>query len=750
MLRDQINNLSPLMLGLVVAGVIIILAVIGVVVFLFLRSRSRKRDDKRTQAEFAAMEREAQFAAAAERTGYQKDPDELVRSLSTVFRDFLAMPILGVYAGREGAQSIERVSLEGRSPFDTLDDSVSNPEVPPSLPSSAIPQVPRPQITSLSSVVGPAYPVAPGFKEQSLENQPVAEAGADSAQIEQFASSPQPTETVAVFPWRGPFGWNGIIIAKADQEKDANALARFTEPVARIGEKLAVALQLKSEQSERDRVEERSARNTGFAQSLLTALESPAPFASITQEVASLVGGESAALWRLEPGGAMVRMVAAYGLRSAEFLPLPVGQGLAGSVAQSSSPLSIEDAPADPRCLFPREAKESGIGSYLGVPLVADGETLGVLEVHTTRPHTWSEEEMLTLQSAASLVAEVVKSTDARGNRLKVESAYLGLSEALQRLRSRDEVMGAAVEVLGHALGVSRAIVVEFDEQGQPAPIKHEYRMTNVKSALGAVLDPSAGRRALEAVATGEPYEASDAHNQSLLGNELSSDLDTHSELALPLRLEGKTRAMIFLHQCDRARQWHPDEIEFADRVSRQLALSLSNVKAIDSAAQGEHTAASKIAELESHLSRMEQELAAARAARPEAAPAPDKLKAEAAEARATAEAARRAETQMREERDRVREDQDRLRRSSQQLLDINRLKSEFIVNAGHELEASLQTVLGFAEQLQQGGYGLLTAEQQQAVRNLHNWAKRMQSDIEMLIEYGSTRSRRLEPKAEN
>ena len=78
---DQIKSLSPLMLGLVVAGVIIILAVIGVVVFLMLRSRSRKRDDKRSQAEFAAMEREAQFAAAVEQTGYQKEPDELVRSL---------------------------------------------------------------------------------------------------------------------------------------------------------------------------------------------------------------------------------------------------------------------------------------------------------------------------------------------------------------------------------------------------------------------------------------------------------------------------------------------------------------------------------------------------------------------------------------------------------------------------------------------------------------------------------------------
>ena len=393
-------------------------------------------------------------------------------------------------------------------------------------------------------------------------------------------------------------------------------------------------MQLRGEKAERDRVMERSLRTAGFAQALLASMESPAPLSSITQEVASLVGGESAALWRLEQGGAMVRMVAAHGLRSTEFLPLPLGQGLAGTVAQSSTPLSIEDAPSDPRCLFPREAKESGIGSYLGAPLVADGETLGVVEVHTSRPHAWSEEDSLILQSAASLVAEVLKSTDARGNRLKVESAYLGLSEALQRLRSREEVMSAAVEVLGHALGVSRAIVVEFDDEGRAAPVNYEYRMPTAKSALGATLDPAAARQALEAVATGEPFEAPDAPAKSLMGADLASDLETLSEVALPLRLEGKTRALIFLHQCDRARQWHTDEIEFADRVSRQLALSLSNVKAIDSAARGAQTASSRIGELEAHLSQLQQALAEARAASAEAPLAPDQLKAEAAEAR--------------------------------------------------------------------------------------------------------------------
>ena len=730
------------MLGLVVVGLIIIVGIIAAVVFLMVRSRSRKRDDKLTQSEFAAMEREAQFAAAAEQTGYQKDPDELIRSVSMLFRDQLSMPVLAVYAGREDQPSIDRVSNGSRSPFDTMSDSVSNAEVPASLPSSVIPQGRRPQVTNLGSVTGSNYPAAYSHDLSAEQGTP------QSPDLPQPMAS-QAAERVAVFPWSGPFGWKGIIITRADHGADDNSLARFNEPIARLGNRLAVALQLKSEKAERERVTERSLHTVGFAQALLTSIDSPAPLSSITQEVASLVGGESAALWRLEQGGAMVRMVATYGLRSAEFLPLPIGQGLAGTVAQSSSPLSIEDAPSDPRCLFPRDAKESGIGSYLGAPLVADGEILGVLEVHTSSPHRWSEEDSLTLQSAASLVAEVLKSTDARGNRLKVESAYLGLSEALQRLRSREEVMGAAVEVLGHALGVSRAIVIEFDEEGRAVPVRYEYRMPNAKSALGAALDPAAAQHALEAVATGEPFQSPDARTESLMGADLASDLETLSEVALPLRLEGQTRAMIFLHQCDHPRQWHHDEVEFADRVGRQLALSLSNARAIDSAARGAQTAASRISELEGYLSQLEQALAEARAAKPEAQLAPDQIRAEAAEARAAAETARRAELQVREECDRLREDQERLRRSSQQLLEINRLKSEFIVNAGHELEASLQTVIGFAEQIQQGTYGPLTGEQHQAMRGLHGWAKRMQNDIEWLIEYGSTRSRRLEPKGD-
>jgi signal transduction histidine kinase len=113
--------------------------------------------------------------------------------------------------------------------------------------------------------------------------------------------------------------------------------------------------------------------------------------------------------------------------------------------------------------------------------------------------------------------------------------------------------------------------------------------------------------------------------------------------------------------------------------------------------------------------------------------------------ARAEADHSRQAEEETRNQLAKVREEHKQVQSSSQQLLEINKLKSEFIVNAGHEIEASLQSVLGLAELLERGSYGELTREQREAVHSLYGWARRIKGDVDWLVEYGSTRTRRLE-----
>ncbi|HXG92807.1 MAG TPA: GAF domain-containing protein [Blastocatellia bacterium] len=890
---DQIKRFidNPVVLAITAAVAVLIL---GLIVFFLVRSSRRSRaKEAQMREKLMAMERERQFAAAIEQIHFRADASETAREVANLFREHLSVPVLAIYAGREGEDQLSNILPKDAPLAAGQTAALRASQLPETIPSSVLNEYRQPRITRL----------APAQSQQGATtsplNQPGAQAGsapASDADTSASGASSQNTAQsqagasaaahgygaeVMLIPWRGPFARQGIIVTGINQAITVESLSRYQDQLARLADRLAIALEFERERAELFALDERATRAADFSRALISCLDDPQPLASIAREVTKLVSADSAALWRVEQGSSMIRMVAAYGLKSAEFLPLPMGQGLAGSIVEKGEPIALEDAPSDPRCIFPREARESGIGSYLGVPISSNGETIGVVEAHTTERRTWTEGDERSLKSAAAIISEILKSTDTRGNRLRVESAYLGLSEALQRLRSPAEVMEAAVEVLGHALSVSRAVVVELDDEGKPQPVKYEYRAGAV-SALGAVFKADAFA---QIVASAEPVAINESRDGSLVDAEVASALQILSELAAPIRLDGKTRAVLYLNQCDRVREWQQEEIEFASRVASQLSLSLSNVRSLENAlrdaeaareearraaeattraqamvnalpemvigvdregrltffnpaardrlglapehlgrmveltetlstshealwdrvvqsmevlrletqltqlpssgeASGAQTQAalpvsvsvapifnnkgemtghlvvlndishvekssgeaqSRIDSLEQRLAELEKELSDARNAENQARSMLAKASAAEAKARAEADVLRRTEVEMRQEIERIREDQARAQASARQLLDINRLKSEFIVNAGREIEASLHSVLGFAELLEQGSYGQLTPEQHEAVRNLYGWGRRMKSDVDTLIEYGSTRSRRLE-----
>lgn len=768
--------------AIVIALIVLVLAV-GLMVLLFARSSVQKRErETRVRERMLEMERESQFAAAADRVPVSRDPAEVAGHIARLLSEFRSMHVLAVYAGHAGDSSLADV----HSPPDQGAVAASDSPLPASVPASLLTEHARPSVVSLAMIVGPSPsiaalaeeppaeraeepPSAPLAEEPAVEQTELpAEEGIGDQPLEEDqppiqnavqGSATRSIDAVMLLPWHGPFEWNGLIVTAAPSGNALEALDPYREPLGRLTDKLAVALDFQYSDGVSEAAQQRASRTTDFARSLISCLEDASPLEAIVREVTQLVSSDSAALWRVDDASGMVRMVAAHGLRSQEFLPLPVGQGLAGNVAQSGSLLAIEDAPADPRCIFPREARESGIVSYLGAPLSADGKTLGVIEVHCSIHRPWTDSDQRALESAATIITELVKSTDSRGNRLRVESAYLGLSESLQRLRSDEEVKEAVVEVLGHALAASRVVVVEFNGQDQPEPVKQEYRQPSVKSALGATF----GEGLFSGVAAsvgGQPIAIAESQERSLAGPEIAAELGVLSELATPIRIEGKTRAIVYVHQCDRVREWEPEEVEFAERVVRQLSLSLSNLRSLEAASSDAELARSearraleisgeapaRIRELEQKLASIERVLTQSRSSEEEARGMLAVASAQEANARAEADVSRRVETQVRQELERLQEQHKQAQGSAQQLLEINRLKSEFIVNAGHEMEASLQSVLGLAELLERGSYGNLTPEQREAVHGIYGWARRIKSDIDWLVEYGSARSRRLEP----
>ncbi|WP_417771692.1 phosphoenolpyruvate--protein phosphotransferase [Stappia sp.] len=87
---------------------------------------------------------------------------------------------------------------------------------------------------------------------------------------------------------------------------------------------------------------------------------------------------------------------------------LKVGEGLVGLIATDARPLNLPNAQAHPAFAYRPETGEEAYNSFLGVPILRAGRTLGVLVVQNQSHRTYFEDEVEALQTTAMVIAEMV------------------------------------------------------------------------------------------------------------------------------------------------------------------------------------------------------------------------------------------------------------------------------------------------------------------------------------------------------
>ena len=86
------------------------------------------------------------------------------------------------------------------------------------------------------------------------------------------------------------------------------------------------------------------------------------------------------------------------------------GEGLVGLVAKRASPMVTAEAPRHPAFSYRPETGEDPLHSFLGVPLIRSGKTLGVLVVQNKASREYTHEEIEAVQAVATLLAEIAAS----------------------------------------------------------------------------------------------------------------------------------------------------------------------------------------------------------------------------------------------------------------------------------------------------------------------------------------------------
>jgi phosphotransferase system enzyme I (PtsP) len=84
------------------------------------------------------------------------------------------------------------------------------------------------------------------------------------------------------------------------------------------------------------------------------------------------------------------------------------GEGLVGLIAKNAAPLALSEAHQHPAFSYKPETGEEIYHSFLGVPILRLGNTLGVLVVQNKVRRAYSEEEVEALQTTAMLLAEMI------------------------------------------------------------------------------------------------------------------------------------------------------------------------------------------------------------------------------------------------------------------------------------------------------------------------------------------------------
>ena len=89
---------------------------------------------------------------------------------------------------------------------------------------------------------------------------------------------------------------------------------------------------------------------------------------------------------------------------------LKPGEGLVGLIAEQAEPMQFADAQHHPAFSYRPETGEEIYHSFVGVPILRGGHTIGVLTVQNRTQRIYSDEEVEALQTTAMVLAEMIAS----------------------------------------------------------------------------------------------------------------------------------------------------------------------------------------------------------------------------------------------------------------------------------------------------------------------------------------------------
>ena len=254
---------------------------------------------------------------------------------------------------------------------------------------------------------------------------------------------------------------------------------------------------------------------------------------------------------------------------------IPVGGGFAGRIAAEKRPLILDDVDHGP--VLNPILREKGLKSMLGVPLVVEGDVLGVFHVGSLVPRAFQDDEVDLLQlvaDRAALAIEHARLFEAeRAARVRIEHVQAVTDAALAHLEV-DELLQVLLPRIRDILQTDTCAVLLLDEEANELVARaalgiEEEVEQGVRIPLGAGF---AGRVAAEARPLVIDVDQYGVYNPILRQKGIKS------MLGVPLIVQGVSLGVLHVGTLI-PRVFTRDEVDLLQLVAERVAIAIERAR---------------------------------------------------------------------------------------------------------------------------------------------------------------------------
>ena len=364
-------------------------------------------------------------------------------------------------------------------------------------------------------------------------------------------------------------------------------------------ERARLLLSEQAARAEAERTAERFRRLQAVTDTALAHLSLDALLEASLDRVREALEVETVAILLLDPERGVLRPSATRGLDpdSLGEVEVPLGSGFAGRVAAARRTL-IFDNPADVGRMHP-DLRAQGVQALLGAPMFVEGDVVGVVQVGTTRPREFTDDDAELLQRVADRLALAI----GRARAYEAERAARAATEAAEQraafLARASQILASSLDYETTLASLARLTVPALadwctidvvEEDGRVArvatahadPEKEPLLRTMIRRFPTDLPATMPLRRALE---TGQPQLVPDLPEDHLPRVTRAETLEVvrrvgaRSLIVAPLVARERCLGAITLIYSDSDRRYGPADVALVEDLARRAALAVDNAR---------------------------------------------------------------------------------------------------------------------------------------------------------------------------